>query len=119
MLPENLLLKLSEISSQQLKKLTGTIVGETLNKPEFGWKLSEKPRFLEGARYYLQYAGMPDTLVYSPNAYKNDYNDDYMSRSLWVNYLKGDPYGPAELIKPQQDLDYQSTCRLHSTLMQE
>ena len=86
------------IRNQQsaIEKASGTIVGETLNKPEFGWKLSEKPRFLEGARYYLQYAGMPDTLVYSPNAYKNDYNDDYMSRSLWVNYLKGDPYGTVE-----------------------
>lgn len=58
----------------------------------FGWKISGKPRFLEGSRYYLQYAGMPDTLVYSPNTYKNDYNDDYQSRSLWVNYLAGAPY---------------------------
>jgi hypothetical protein len=56
----------------------------------FEWKISGKPRFLEAARYYLQYAGMPDTLVYSPNTYKNDYNDDYQSRGLWVNYLKGE-----------------------------
>ncbi len=53
------------------------------------WKLSGKPRYLEGARYWLQYAGMPDTLVYSPNRGKNDYNDDYMSRAEWVNYLTG------------------------------
>ena len=58
----------------------------------FEWKTSGKPRFLEGARYYLQYAGMPDTLVYSPNAYRNDYNDDYQSRSLWVNYLMAEPF---------------------------
>ncbi len=56
------------------------------------WKLSGKPRYLEGARYYLQYAGMPDTLVYTPNKNRNDYNDDYMSRGAWVNYLAG----PAE-----------------------
>ena len=55
------------------------------------WKSSGKPRYLEGARYYLQYAGMPDSLVYSPTFYKNDYNDDYMSRALWVNYLAADP----------------------------
>lgn len=55
----------------------------------YSWKLSGKPRILEGSRYYLQYAGMPDTLVYSPNSYKNDYNDDYQSRGLWVNYLTG------------------------------
>ncbi|NLN29728.1 MAG: hypothetical protein GX158_00590 [Bacteroidales bacterium] len=35
---------------------------------------------------------MPDTLVYSPNAYRNDYNDDYQSRSLWVNYLMAEPF---------------------------
>ncbi len=58
------------------------------------WKLSESPRFIEGARYYLQYAGMPDTLVYSLNEGKNDYNDDYMSRGEWVNYLLGAPMGP-------------------------
>jgi hypothetical protein len=55
------------------------------------WKLSGKPRFLEGARYWLQYAGFPDTLVYTPNKGKNDYNDDYMSRSEWVNFLVRKP----------------------------
>jgi hypothetical protein len=60
--------------------------------PEFGWKLSQKPRYIEAARYYLQYAGMPDSLVYSPTFYKNDYNDDYQSRGNWVNYLLANPY---------------------------
>ena len=63
---------------------------------DFKWKLSEKPRYLEGARYWLQYAGMPDSLVYTPNTNKNDYNDDYMSRSLWVNYLIADPFKPGK-----------------------
>ncbi len=44
---------------------------------------------------------MPDTLVYSPNTNKNDYNDDYQSRALWVNYLIGDPYKPANEIRPE------------------
>ena len=59
------------------------------NASEFTWKLSGMPRFLEAARYWLQYAGMPDTLVYTPTNNKNDYNDDYQSRGnyLWVNYL--------------------------------
>jgi len=52
-------------------------------------KISGKPRWMEGSRYYLQYAGMPDSLVYSLNDGKNDYNDDYMSRPEWVNYLIG------------------------------
>jgi hypothetical protein len=60
---------------------------------EYTWKLSGMPRYLEAARYWLQYAGMPDTLVYTASNYKNDYNDDYQSRGLWVNYLTGDPFG--------------------------
>ena len=64
------------------EKASGTILQDTPGKSDFGWKISGKPRFLEAARYYLQYAGMPDTQVYSPNTYKNDYNDDYQSRSL-------------------------------------
>ncbi len=58
------------------------------------WKTSGYPRYTEGARYFLQYAGFPDTLVYSLNEGKNDYNDDYMSRGEWVNYLMGAPLGP-------------------------
>jgi len=50
---------------------------------------SQRPRYQEGARYYLQYAGMPDSLVYSTNQNKSDYKDDYQSRGKWVNYLMG------------------------------
>lgn len=77
-------------------KSGGKVVQDTSQQTEYVWKISGKPRFLEGARYYLQYAGMPDSLVYSPNTYKNDYNDDYMSRSLWVNYLIGNPFVSAD-----------------------
>lgn len=76
---------------------------------------SQRPRYQEGARYYLQFAGMPDTLVYIQNksktdysnrgkdaalyaqreAGKNDYKDDYQCRGEWVNYLMGAPNGPA------------------------
>ncbi len=61
---------------------------------EIQWKTSGMPRFTEGSRYYLQYAGIPDTLVYSLNEGRNDYNDDFMSRGEWVNYLMGGPLGP-------------------------
>lgn len=61
---------------------------------DHSWKISGMPRFVEASRYWMQYAGMPDSLVYSPNFNRNDYNDDYQSRGLWVNYLKGDPYSP-------------------------
>jgi len=59
-----------------------------------GGQVSGRPRFTEGARYYLQYAGMPDTLVYNLNQDESDYKDDYQSRGEWVNYLRGAPYGP-------------------------
>ena len=57
-------------------------------------RTSDRPRFVEGSRYYLQYAGMPDTLVYNFNRNKNDYNDDYQSRPEYINYLNGAPAGP-------------------------
>ncbi|NUN08220.1 MAG: fibronectin type III domain-containing protein [Ignavibacteriaceae bacterium] len=56
--------------------------------------LSNRPKYIEAARYWLQFAGMPDTLVYSLNNNTNDYNDDYQSRSEYGNYLFGKPFGP-------------------------
>jgi len=75
---------------------------------------SQRPRYQEAARYFLQYDGFPDSLVYNLNRSKTDYahrggdaaafakresgmedyKDDYMSRGEWVNYLMGDPNGP-------------------------
>lgn len=49
---------------------------------------SNHPRFTEGSRYWLQWAGAPDS-VYTPFHGENDYNDDYCSRALWVNWLGG------------------------------
>lgn len=46
------------------------------------------PRFCEAARYWMQWAGIPDS-VYSESHGKNDYTDDYKCRGIWVNYLAG------------------------------
>lgn len=46
------------------------------------------PRFCEGARYWLQWAGFDET-VYTPKGHLDDYKDDYMSRAHWVNALMG------------------------------
>ncbi len=54
---------------------------------------ANRPAYQEAARYYLQYAGYPDTLVWKLND-NNDYTDDYQSRGEWVNYLVGAPSGP-------------------------
>lgn len=65
------------------------------------YKLSGKPRWMEAGRYWLQYAGVPDSIVYSLNEQKNDYNDDYQSRGEWVNYLMGNPNGPTKATECQ------------------
>lgn len=51
-------------------------------------EVSGYPRFCEAARYWLQWAGVPDS-VYSESHGVNDYTDDYKSRGIWVNYLAG------------------------------
>ncbi len=51
-------------------------------------KISNMPRYLEGARYSLQYSGFPYK-VYSPSSGERDYNDDINSRSHAINHLVG------------------------------
>lgn len=75
--------------AQEITIADTTVINE-INKPS----ISGRPRFMEGARYFLQYSGMPDSTVYNLNKGKKDYNDDYMSRGEWVNYLMGNPNGP-------------------------
>ena len=59
-------------------------------------QLSGYPRFCEAARYWLQWAGIPDS-VYSESNGKNEYTDDYKCRGIWVNYLAGgSAVNPAE-----------------------
>lgn len=50
--------------------------------------LSGLPRYMEGARYWLQWAGF-DAKVYAPKGGIDDYKEDYMSRAHWVNALMG------------------------------
>lgn len=59
-------------------------------------EISGYPRFTEGSRYWLQWAGFNDT-IYSRNRGLTDYNDDYMSRGLWVNTLSDGSY-----LKPEK-----------------
>lgn len=64
------------------------IVKEPLDSIDYKYVGSNYPRFVEGARYFLQWAGAPDS-VYTPTDNKNDYTDDYRCRGLWVNWLAG------------------------------
>ena len=103
---------------EQLKKLYDLREKEGWNADPAVWIpfTSQRPRYQEAARYFLQYAGFPDSLVYSLNQTKidysnrgtdaalfarrengkEDYKDDYMGRPEWVNYLMGDPNGPTK-----------------------
>lgn len=51
-------------------------------------EVSGLPRFVEGSRYWMQWAGFPRS-VYSMKEGQNDYTDDYGGRGLWVNHLAG------------------------------
>lgn len=52
------------------------------------------PRFLEAARYYAQWAGVPDSLVNTTEG-TDDYADDLRVRGNMVNWLAaGSPYLP-------------------------
>ena len=75
-----------EITSDAIK------LGGGFNRIMRNGTLSKMPSYLNAARYYLQYSGMPDSSVYSLTNYTDDYKDDYKSRGEWVNYLLGQPY---------------------------
>lgn len=70
------------------KGVVARIVKEPLDSIDYQYTLSNYPKFVEGARYFLQWAGAPDS-VFTPSDYESDYTDDYRSRGLWVNWLAG------------------------------
>ncbi|WP_302613614.1 xanthan lyase, partial [uncultured Bacteroides sp.] len=76
-----------------------------------GGKLSGLPRYLEGARYSAQWAGMPSE-VYAGRKGENDYADDINTRSNTINYLSGGSvYNPAQ---PGLGVPLELTMTLHS-----
>lgn len=88
----NIARRISEdyIATENVKSSDTTIAVSTkqLPKVNYPYETSGYPRFTEAARYWLQWAGIPDS-IYSESHGKNDYTDDYKSRGLWVNYLAG------------------------------
>lgn len=48
--------------------------------------VSGMPRYAEGARYWLQWAGA-DKDIFSQNKGTDDYKDDFMSRGDWVEWI--------------------------------
>ena len=77
--------------------------------------VSGKPRFAEGSKYYLQYAGLPDTLIYNLYGGRDDYRDDYNSRSEYLNYLYGAPFGPKKnRLEPGLGIPFDLTLAFHT-----
>ena len=80
--------------------------------------ISGYPRYIEGARYWLQYAGIPDS-VYNYTGSKNDYTDDFSCRGRWVNYLAGGsaayPEGPGLNIPVNMSVAFHSDAGCHPT----
>ena len=76
-----------------------------------GGSISGLPRYLEGARYSSQWAGMPYD-VYAGRKGENDYPDDINVRSQTVNYLSGGSvYNP---LQPGLGVPLEMTLALHS-----
>ncbi|MCW8850844.1 MAG: hypothetical protein OQJ81_12760 [Melioribacteraceae bacterium] len=89
-------LRISNYSENEGEIITTDAVrfGGGLGLVERNGKVSGKPKFMEAARYWMQFAGVNDSLVFNINGDTLDYNDDYQSRGEWVNYLVGSPFGP-------------------------
>ena len=70
--------------------------GGGMGNIERAGKTSGKPRYIEGARYWAQWAGMPYD-IYAGRKGENDYADDINTRSHMTNYLSGgSSYNPAQ-----------------------
>ena len=81
--------KVENTPSSQDIQLRETEVDSTQLLANQQWaETSGMPRYLEAARYWLQYAGIPDS-IYNYTDSRNDYTDDYCCRGMWVNYLAG------------------------------
>ncbi len=73
---------------------------------------SGMPRSAEGARYWLQWAGVPSE-IFSPNEQKSDYKDDYMSRGDWVEWIsRGSDMNPSK--KPGKGIPVDLSLGFHS-----
>ncbi len=77
-----------EEESEEEEETINEEESEKLEQAAPVFRTSGMPRFVEGARYWLQWAGAPES-VYSPYHGSDDYKDDYTSRGEWVNWLLG------------------------------
>ena len=73
---------------------------------------SGMPRSAEGARYWLQWAGVPSD-IFSQNEQQSDYKDDYMSREDRVEWIsRGSDMNPSK--KPGKGIPVDLSLGFHS-----
>lgn len=96
--PENSVLLTNQSSSKGIVGADAVRFGGGMGNIARGdsvqMSVSGLPRFLEGARYAAQWAGMPQW-VYGNKGFTNDYAEDINVRSLCTNHLaRGSAYLP-------------------------
>lgn len=88
----NIARKVSEVGTMENAKSSESRQADVTSNPkatmDYEYQISQYPRFTEAARYWMQWAGIPDS-IYSPSKGVNDYTDDYQARGSWVNYISG------------------------------
>ena len=101
----------NESSEQGVVCADAVRFGGGMGNIERGGKTSGLPRYLEGARYSAQWAGMPYE-VYAGRKGENDYADDINTRSNTINYLSGGSvYNPQQ---PGLGIPLEMTMAMHS-----
>ena len=61
-------------------------IARTGKDSEYPAEVSGMPRSAEGAKYWLQWAGVSKD-IFSQNELEDDYRDDFMSRGDWVEWI--------------------------------
>lgn len=76
-----------------------------------GGSISHLPRYLEGSRYYAQWAGMDQDVYYSKDG-ESDYSEDINARSYMTNFLSGGSLQNPEV--PGRKVPFELSLALHS-----
>ena len=63
-------------------------IARASSDPEIKAETSGMPRYMEGARYWMQWSGA-DTTLFNASKEESDYKDDYMCRGDWVAWISG------------------------------
>lgn len=83
---ENAILVTSEGREGEVVTSASFKIGGGMGSIERGGVTSGGPRWTEAARYWLEYAGYPDS-IWSQCSDTNDYRDDLFAHPRWINYL--------------------------------